>query len=812
MGQTFCKCCENGVEEPSKSNAVTWGEVTDQFFTDATSLQNSPSSIADPKRSKRIKNKKRNVALHAEFRDRDKDADPNYDMGILAPPLCCETIMEATDNVFAGQDLGVDTLHNGSYGALGSSLTIVSVSDSSNEKGETITGSFLHEPADAHLHKRHDEHHLLIKHEKTPEENAFLDEALSDEDNIVFEMVPEHLRQRLKDYLERVSVPKNTLLIKRGDEPDYLYLILEGEVAVYIDPDEYIDENAVEIGKHAPIDISLGSKRTSSSSSALGTTKREFKQSYVLNLRKSLFGSTFNEGKSPGTQSILGKVFNLAQGFSDSRMSDVSKNTSLGVLLEDASSSANEDEEASFNLYKDLKGLKHERDLGPQDVFGELALIYNCPRTASCVTSTPCVLYRIDGEAFRRILSSSNADRSQKRYTESKAAIESLYNLGVVDELDERTLKDFGNALSPVVFKKGDLVITKGQFNDLMIFVMSGKLLVHDSGVGDSRKENITLNEGGHFGEAELLFGYPSYANVTVFTPKARLMVISKKDYRRRRNTLEPILRRLWCRNTLLQIPVIARSKLLAHEINGLVDKMEPVSFQRGTITPTNEMKAAIFVVISGKIQLSITDDGDGVVHSFGPSDHWGDRALVDSNFYEHQKTRLKAVFASDCMMLTKSAIISVIGSLKRLGDPLAPEARKLKKNMKPSEFHFHRIIGIGMFGKVWLVQHKISRDVYALKVMEKKVIVDRKMTKGVIREKNVMISVEHPFIVDLVATFQDERKLYMLESYIQGGELFGLIYNISKKGYLSNDAAAFYGACLVEAISHLHSRNICHR
>ena len=221
------------------------------------------------------------------------------------------------------------------------------------------------------------------------------------------------------------------------------------------------------------------------------------------------------------------------------------------------------------------------------------------------------------------------------------------------------------------------------------------------------------------------------------------------------------------------------------------------------------------FIVLSGKIQLSVTDDGDGVVHSFGPSDHWGGRSLFNPNFYDNKNSRsvaLKAISTSECMMLTKNAIISIIGSVKRLGVPSVPEARKLKKNMKPSELHFHRIIGVGMFGKVWLVQHKTSRDVFALKVMEKKVIVDRKMIKGVIREKNVMISVEHPFIVDLVSTFQDEHKLYMLESYVQGGELFGLIYNVSKKGYLSNDAAAFYGACLVEAISHLHSRNICHR
>ncbi|KAL7532264.1 hypothetical protein ACHAXR_004527 [Thalassiosira sp. AJA248-18] len=131
---------------------------------------------------------------------------------------------------------------------------------------------------------------------------------------------------------------------------------------------------------------------------------------------------------------------------------------------------------------------------------------------------------------------------------------------------------------------------------------------------------------------------------------------------------------------------------------------------------------------------------------------------------------------------------------------------------MKLGDLTLHRIIGVGMFGRVWLVQHKESETVYALKVMDKMEIIDKKMTKGVAREKNVMASVEHPFITNLVATFQDKQSVFMLMSYVQGGELFGLIYNVSKKGYLSNDAAAFYGAGLSEALGHLHSRSICHR
>ena len=81
-------------------------------------------------RSKRVRQKKRNVALHAEFRDRfqqnrnnsnftstsvmmtlgeDNNSNSNNN-DILAPPLCPAKVMVATDNVFCGLESGVDTL------------------------------------------------------------------------------------------------------------------------------------------------------------------------------------------------------------------------------------------------------------------------------------------------------------------------------------------------------------------------------------------------------------------------------------------------------------------------------------------------------------------------------------------------------------------------------------------------------------------------------------------------------------------------------------------------------------------------------
>jgi signal-transduction protein with cAMP-binding, CBS, and nucleotidyltransferase domain len=118
--------------------------------------------------------------------------------------------------------------------------------------------------------------------------------------------------------MERVLVPKNTLLIRRGDNPDYLYVILEGEIAVYIDPNEYVFDDAGAGGKHASIDISLNNK-SKSSSSRLIEGERGFKQSYVLNLRKSIF-SMYNETNNTtttladmGEDELVGQVLSLVR-------------------------------------------------------------------------------------------------------------------------------------------------------------------------------------------------------------------------------------------------------------------------------------------------------------------------------------------------------------------------------------------------------------------------------------------------------------------------------------------------------------------
>lgn len=86
------------------------------------------------------------------------------------------------------------------------------------------------------------------------------------------------------------------------------------------------------------------------------------------------------------------------------------------------------------------------------------------------------------------------------------------------------------------------------------------------------------------------------------------------------------------------------------------------------------------------------------------------------------------------------------------------------------------KVIGKGTYAKVFLVINKLDNKVYALKVLKKKYILEKDQKDHIMTEKTILSNVEHPFLVQLKASFQDKEKLYFVLEYCPGGELFGLL------------------------------------
>jgi serine/threonine protein kinase len=122
-----------------------------------------------------------------------------------------------------------------------------------------------------------------------------------------------------------------------------------------------------------------------------------------------------------------------------------------------------------------------------------------------------------------------------------------------------------------------------------------------------------------------------------------------------------------------------------------------------------------------------------------------------------------------------------------------------------------HRTLGMGRFGRVRLVQHKITGTTYALKMMGRRLVVEAGQESHVRNEVTVMKRISHPFCTSLFATFVDSRYFYMLLEVTSGGELFRVLEQ-APEGRLSNAASCFYAANVVCAFEYLHKQKIIYR
>ena len=128
---------------------------------------------------------------------------------------------------------------------------------------------------------------------------------------------------------------------------------------------------------------------------------------------------------------------------------------------------------------------------------------------------------------------------------------------------------------------------------------------------------------------------------------------------------------------------------------------------------------------------------------------------------------------------------------------------------LAPENFETIKIIGRGNFGKVCLVKKKGTEHLYAMKILKKRLIEDKKQRIHTITERKVLESAKCPFIVKLIYAFQTPLKLYLVMEYMSGGELF---FHLTKEGSFSEIRAKFYIGEILLGLNHLHTHGIIYR
>ena len=98
------------------------------------------------------------------------------------------------------------------------------------------------------------------------------------------------------------------------------------------------------------------------------------------------------------------------------------------------------------------------------------------------------------------------------------------------------------------------------------------------------------------------------------------------------------------------------------------------------------------------------------------------------------------------------------------------------------------------------------------MKTFLKSKLIDKKCVKRIIKERNLMAKINHPFIVNMHFSFQDNHYLYIILDLMKGGDLryYIKLQEKSKKKFTEKEAN-FLVTNLILALEYIHKNNIIH-
>ncbi|CAJ0936021.1 unnamed protein product [Ranitomeya imitator] len=125
------------------------------------------------------------------------------------------------------------------------------------------------------------------------------------------------------------------------------------------------------------------------------------------------------------------------------------------------------------------------------------------------------------------------------------------------------------------------------------------------------------------------------------------------------------------------------------------------------------------------------------------------------------------------------------------------------------SDYETSKLISSGTFGAIYLVRHKDSQQIFAMKKIAKLNLDTSQMVERAYLERDILIFAECPFVVSMFCSFPTKSHLCMVMEYIGGGDCGTLL---STRGPLSVPLARLFFAEAVVAVEYLHSYGVVHR
>jgi cAMP-dependent protein kinase regulator len=343
-------------------------------------------------------------------------------------------------------------------------------------------------------------------------------------------------------------------------------------------------------------------------------------------------------------------------------------------------------ETGSVNFVADGKDVG---SCGTGGSFGELSLLYDSPRAATCVAGTACKLWKVDQNTFKMLLARTNM-------AHESSVSETLGKIDLFKGLDKAVISKFASVLTTLTFAEGEAIVQKGEQGDVFYIINEGQVRVHDIGLGDASYADQVLKHGDWFGERALMTGEPRAANVTAMT-ETQAFAVDRKTFETTIGPLESVLGNEAKKTYIKSVPIFAESKLLQVEFDHLESLMVEKRYKKGAklAEAGKPGHQYLWIVKEGKLMIT---NSEGKIFFLGSAGYYGDKAVRHKDSKASYVSEDTCVCEEDtiCWILKRRDIESVIGDVKRLGKPIPFVPATRDNSVAFKDIDKHRILGMG--------------------------------------------------------------------------------------------------------------------
>uniref|UniRef100_A0A671UET0 cGMP-dependent protein kinase n=1 Tax=Sparus aurata TaxID=8175 RepID=A0A671UET0_SPAAU len=185
-----------------------------------------------------------------------------------------------------------------------------------------------------------------------------------------------------------------------------------------------------------------------------------------------------------------------------------------------------------------LEVIQHGKLLGemrPGTAFGELAILYNCKRTATVKAVSQSHIWALDRQTFQTIMMQTTQARHQEYFS-------FLCSVSLLRGLPEEKLAKIVDCLEVDHFEKGEHIIREGEEGNTFFIIAKGEVKVTQSTEGFAEPQEIkTLGVGDYFGEKALISEDVRSANIICNENDTNCLVVDRDNFNQMVGTYEEL-------------------------------------------------------------------------------------------------------------------------------------------------------------------------------------------------------------------------------------------------------------------------------